>query len=161
MNIRKCPKCNRDVIHKNERVWLRQTKLNRPCKWCTSNNTSKIVKEKREKAWKSIVGYWPIKYRTFVRIRNHWKSISKQEKLYIHSKTPLQKRYYWEHLRIKNQTTVHKKCREKKCREVMAIKYGGNNHWMKRPEVIAKVRKTCEKYRGDGHWFRRKQINLF
>ena len=83
-------------------------------------------------------------------IKCHWKNLTQKERNKILSKNVLQREYYWGHLRRLNRNAGHRKCRE-----TIAIKYGGENHWMKRPEVIAKVRKTCEKYRGDNHWFRR------
>lgn len=149
-NIRRCPLCDRGITYKNEKTYKRQYRLNRPCKYCTSNNTANRRKEEERKVWEPIIGYWGLKYKTLRMIKDHWECLTNGEKIEVLLKTSLQKKYYWGHLRRKNCNSGHRKCRQ-----VMAIKYSGENHWMKRPEVLAKVKKSCEKYRGDGHWFRR------
>ena len=151
-NIRKCPSCGREITYKNQKSYIRQLQLNRSCKYCASNRNARKRKEEERKIWEPIIGYWGLKYRTFKMIKDHWAGLTQDERNEILSKTLLQKEYYWGHLRRKNRNTGHRKCRE-----VMAIKYSGENHWMKRPEVLAKVKKSCEKYCGDNHWFRRKK----
>jgi hypothetical protein len=147
---RNCPFCNRIVILKNKKTQKRQIRLNRPCKFCTSQSTAKKAKARSKKQWKPIIGRWPIRELTLERIKRFWKTLTQKEKNEIISKTSLQKMYFWGHLKRKNRHLNHKHCRE-----TMSIKYSGENHWMKRPEVLDKVRKSYEKYRGDGHWSRR------
>ena len=146
-----CPTCGISRTYKNRSYFLGiSNDTERQCKWCS--NISNIEQRKKEEMemWKPIIGYWNLKYKTLRMIKDHWETLTQEEKNQILSKTPLQKEYYWGHLRRKNRIEGHRKCRQ-----VMAEKYSGENHWMKRPEVLAKIRKTCEKYRGNGHWFRR------
>jgi len=150
MYTRICPVCKRDTPCKNRKSYLAKTRLNKQCKSCSNKKNEIRRKEKERKIWEPIVGYWPLKRKTLYMIKCHWRSLTDVEKIEILLKNTLQKKYYWGHLRRLNRNAAHRKCRE-----TIAIKYSGENHWMKRPEVLAKVKKSCEKYRGDNHWFRR------
>jgi hypothetical protein len=106
-------------------------------------------KREEQAYWEPIIGRWNLRPTTLAMIKKHWNSLTEEQKLDLMNRTQLQKDYYWGHLRRKNRVAGHRKCRE-----VIAQKFSGENHWMKRPEVLAKIRKSCEKFRGDNHWFR-------
>lgn len=148
--IRICPSCFKGVLLKNEKTQKRQIKLNKPCKFCSSKLIGFKARRRSMNTWKPIIGRWPVRKLTLQRIKRFWKTLSDKEKSEIISKSPSQKIYFWGHLKRKNRIINHRHCRE-----TMALRYAGDKHWMKRPEVLTKVRKTFEKYRGDGHWFRR------
>lgn len=147
---RECPKCGRTVIHKNRYSLFQAVRENKLCKSCgLAPVFAERAKAQRE-YWEPIIGRWDLMPKTFAMIKKHWRTLTEEQKLEIIRKTPQQKYWYWGHLRRKNRLT-----QRRNCRTTLAQRYGGENHWMKRPEVLAKIRKSCEKYRGDGHWFRR------
>lgn len=150
---RNCPICKKIINYNSRDVYSQAKRKNQSCKSCASIESAKRIQQKRKELWKPIVGYWPIKYKTFVMIRKHWSSLTTEQKIKILYKTTKQRKYYWGHLKRYNRNLGHRKCRQ-----TISIKYKGNNHWMKRPEVLEKVRRSCEKYRGDNHWFRRNKI---
>ena len=153
--IKQCPKCGRDVHFKQRVSYLASVRANSPCKSCVNLETALIKAEEERKIWEPIIGYWGMSHNTFIRIKKHWLSLTEDQKTELIGRTPKQRRYYWDHLKRKNAAEGHRKCRE-----IINQKYSGDNHWMKRPEVLQKIRKSCEKYRGDGHWFRRNRDNL-
>ena len=64
-----------------------------------------------------------IKRSTLKMIKKHWSEINDDQKNKILQKTPKQKMYYWGHLRRYNKELGYKKCRE-----IMSVKYSGENH---------------------------------
>jgi hypothetical protein len=148
-----CPICKKQISYNFRSTFLQATRKNQSCKSCSSIQSAKKQQEKRKELWEPIIGYWPIKYRTFVMIRNHWSSLTTKQKIDILYKSVQQRKWYWRHLKRWNRNAGHRKCRI-----TMAKKYSGDNHWMKRPEVLKKIRKTCEKYRGDNHWMKRPEV---
>jgi hypothetical protein len=109
--------------------------------------------------WTDIVGsivFIGLSTRRKTMIRNYWKSASDKQKAKILLKTDLQKKYFWDHLN-RAKAFIQKKNRPIYLENLRRAfdKYRGDNHWMKRPEVIGKVIKSCEKYKGPGHWFNR------
>ena len=152
---RECPKCHKMVVYKNRTSFRQSRNENKSCKSC-SQRVSRFRKEcLKQKTWKPIIGHWPVKFTFFIAVREFWNGLSGDERAEFLQKTPTQKRNFWSHLRRKNKSAGHRKYRE-----VMAKKYSGENHWMKRPEVLRKIRKTCEKFRGDNHWFRRGKVSV-
>lgn len=150
--VKQCPECGKDVQFKNRTNYMASVRNNHPCKSCVQAARAVVQAEEQKKLWEPIIGYWGMKYNTFARIRAHWNSLTEEQKQALLAKTPLQRRYYWDHLKRHNAAEGHRKCRE-----TIRAKYSGENHWMKRPNVLRKIRNTCKKYRGDGHWFRRRK----
>lgn len=148
-----CPICNRNMTYKTRAYFLYAIRNNKICKSCASSKTANKEQEKLREQWEPIIGYWNIKFKTFVMIRKHWGELSDEKKTELLKKTKLQRKYYWRHLHRMNKRNGYKKSRE-----TISKNYGGEKHWMKRPEVLQKVIDSCKKYRGNGHWFRKKKI---
>jgi hypothetical protein len=148
--VRYCPQCNRPVTYRNRTTYRQAKSLGKPCKACAHSPSYEQRKKDEQTYWEPIIGRWNLKPKTFAMIKRHWRNLTEEQKLDLMNRTQMQKDYYWGHLRRRNRLAG-----KRSCREVFAQKYSGENHWMKRPEVLAKIRKSCEKYRGDGHWFRR------
>jgi len=145
--FRECPRCHNLIKHNRRVGFLNAINENRICKSCGGKET---FERKWGLEWKPIIGdKVPIR-RVFYRIRKHWRTLSQEKKDELLSRTQKSRTMYFEHLpragRTRNRISV-KKAFEK---------YKGENHWMKRPEVLRKVKNTCKKYRGDNHWSRRK-----
>lgn len=150
-----CPKCKGIVEHSTKAVLRAARRLNCQCHSCSAKETAITTRTNLRAQWTPIIGYDNYTYRTLVAVRHHWEQLTETERQEILNKTPRQKYYYWGHLRRKNRGAGHRLCRE-----VMAQKYSGDNHWVRRPEVYLKILKSCEKYKGDGHWFRNKKKEL-
>jgi len=146
---RVCPQCQKTVVYKTRESYGQAMRLNKPCKVCSHIPSYEQRKKDEQAYWEPIVGRWNLRPKTFAMIKSHWQTLTEEQKLDLMNRIKLQKDYYWGHLRRRNRQAG-----KRSCREVFAQKYSGENHWMKRPEVLAKIRKSCEKYRGDGHWFR-------
>ena len=145
-----CPQCQTPVVYKTRESYGQALRGNHICKRCSQIPVRIEKARKQKEKWEPIIGRWNLRPRTLSMIKRHWASITDAERVEILLKNQQQKDWYWGHLRRKNRVAGHRKCRQ-----VIAQKYSGENHWMKRPEVLAKIKKSCEKYRGDGHWFRR------
>lgn len=150
-----CPKCQSVVEHSTKPVLRAAVRTNQQCHSCAAKETSILTRANLRAQWTPIIGYENYTYDTLDMVRRHWEGLNENEQQIILNKTSLQRYYYWGHLKRKNRTTGHRKCRE-----IMAEKYSGDNHWVRRPEVYIKILKSCEKYKGDGHWFRNKRKTL-
>jgi len=137
-------------MYKNRASYQQAIRKNKECKSCANITKTKKKHIALGLKWKPIIGKWPITYHKFVAIRKSWNTLSSDEQTRILNLTIVQKQTYWGHLRERNKVEGYRKCRE-----LFAKKYSGENHWMKRPGVLQKIKNSCKKYRGDGHWFRR------
>lgn len=108
----------------------------------------KIKTKKIRQKLISIIGNDRFTHKTMVRVRDHWNSCDEAEQQRILKLTPLQKEYFWGHLRRKRRVIARTNVKKS------FVKYRGDNHWMKRAKVYLKLLNSCQKYKGDNHWFR-------
>jgi hypothetical protein len=147
--VRNCPKCNNSIKYKSHLQCNRANKINSICKRCSNQEKSEKRISSEIKKWSTIFGSVPPKrQRVLKRWKNKWNSFTEEKKQSILAKTPLQKIYFWGHINRASRS------QQKKLLKKAFMKYRGENHWMKRPEVYAKIIESCKKYRGDNHWFR-------
>jgi hypothetical protein len=150
--MRHCPNCNRLLQCKNKLGLLARIRENLPCHFCTAKKINKEISLKRRSEWKHVVGTMNVSSKKLYKIMQFWQSMTDDQKSEHHKRSDQQKIYFWSHLSRMNKSIGLIRLRKS------FEKYRGKNHWMKRPEVYAKIKRTCRKYRGDGHWFRRNKI---
>jgi hypothetical protein len=146
--VKFCPRCNEPQFFKSKQGMLYSLRRNLPCKSCMSTENGAIISAKRNEYWKSIVGHVPtINMRS--RIRNYLKSISEEEKSVYFNKSIKQKNNFWSHFNRKMKNVWYKNLQK------AFEKYHGENHWMNRPETMAKIHSSYIKYLGKNHWIHR------
>jgi len=144
-----CPLCQKTIQHKHRSNVLFCQRNNTPCKKCSARIEADKLLEKERVFWTEIFGAIPKNKKTYERWKQIWyHRLTVEEQLSVLEKTTQQKIYFWGHIKRKNKVISKRNVRE------AFVKWRGDNHWMKRPEVLEKVIKSCEKYKGDHHWFR-------
>lgn len=153
--IRTCPLCQKVIIHKSSSITYHAKRLNSPCKKCSARIEADKLLEKERVFWTGIFGVIPKNKKVYERWKQIWyHRLTAEEKLSVLNKTTQQKIYFWGHIKRKNKVISKRNVKE------AFVKWCGDNHWMKRPEVLEKVIKSCEKYKGDHHWFRLAKIPI-
>lgn len=130
---RKCFTCDKILFYKKRQSYIQSIKKHQGCHRCGNRTKTELERKKRREIWEPIVGYWNITYKSFVKIRKHWQSLSIEKQQELLSKTPLQRKYYWEHLKRANRVVGLTKIRKS------LEKYKGKNHWIHRTKTWEKV----------------------
>lgn len=152
---RKCINCNNDLFYKTRGSFREAIVNNKMCKKCALQKSPVLTENKRKlrEEWIPIIGSDSFTYKKLCSVRSHWKILSDEDRKKILNKTDSEKQFYWTDLRRRNRISG-----SQKWKQIISEKYAGKNHWMKRPEVISKIKESCKKYTGDNHWFRKNKI---
>lgn len=175
----KCVRCNTDKVYKNLQGFkFKIKKITTSCTYCKSipnellqnfkdgrvNGVYKIkcIKCDNNKTYKNLNQFKCEIKRTNtgmcrpcaiyknsnkLRLRQQRNKRRREARLKIRQQDP---NYYINEAKKKAAKII----KWKKKLKIAFKKYHGDNHWMKRPEVLLKTKKSCKKYRGDNHWFR-------
>jgi hypothetical protein len=144
-----CLKCNSITLYKTRETLLQSINENKICKKCASREKQ----QKLQEAWIPITGTASFTLKMLKAIRVSWRGLSDEDKKIVLNKTDIEKQVYWNDLKRRNKIAGYRKWRQ-----IISERYAGENHWMKRPDVISKIKETCKKYTGDNHWFRKNKI---
>ncbi len=154
MYVRRCPECKELKQYKAKSILLYAIRHNGPCKGCMNSEHNKRRTDRLREPWIPIIGNSKFTYRKMSHVRRYWRRADEIERQRILNLTPLQKTYFWGHLKRRNWVLNRKHLKES------FEKYKGDNHWIRRPGVYLKILNSCEKYKGDGHWFRRNKVDI-
>lgn len=144
-----CPLCQKTIIHKSSSIAYHAKRLNSPCKKCSARIEADKQLDRECVFWTVIFGIIPKRKKLYESWKQVWyHRLSDEERLSVLNKTTQQKIYFWGHINRKRKTISKRNIKE------AFVKWCGDNHWMKRPEVLEKVIQSCEKYKGDHHWFK-------
>ena len=151
-----CPTCNLNIFFKNKEWLLYSINKNSSCKSCASRATSECTR-KKVAVWRKNLTDSKRKEINRKKSNAHLKRLSlmssKERTLDFKRRSEMGKNGS----RIFVEKLKSPKFRAKwiKNLKLSFEKYKGDNHWTKRPEVLAKIIKSCEKYKGDNHWTKR------
>lgn len=144
---RSCPSCQSVITHKSKFSFLQAKRENIPCKSCTNKKlwTNETYRNNQLQHKRNISD--STKKKLSLAMKNRWANTEDKTQILENLKHATE--IFQENLKNpeykQNWALNQKKAFEK---------YKGNNHWMKRPEVMEKIINSCKKYKGNNHWFK-------
>lgn len=146
---KKCPLCGRWQKYKTLGHLLEAQRNNTNCRSCAGKN---ISEESRKKLSQSLKKSWTKKRRLeqSKRIRYQFQKYTLAELIEIRNRQSQAQKIAFPKWK-KNYPERYAAWRRNL--KLAFKKYRWDNHWMKRPEVLQKIRNSCAIYRNGGHWF--------
>lgn len=142
-----CPNCQSVITHKSKRTLLQAKNINSPCKSCTNKKlwTDEAYRNNQLQYKRNMPNITRQKLSSAMKKR--WENTEDKSQILEQLKRATE--IFQENLKNpeykQNWALNQKKAFEK---------YKGDNHWMKRPEVMEKIINSCKKYKGNNHWFK-------